>query len=173
MKGEIEKTSFPGQTAANGEEDDEGDGTEEEERKGGGGVIVGGGNWVELSIDIPGSRDDDAGTAFLGSMIHEAIVADGMLKRRLWINGRWHWRLFVDVSYILWFFTLVLCFNRKVTLSTMETSIMSLVRYRLLTFWYTIDPPAFSTNHPSTSSPLLRDASCITRHRAPSACLYR
>ena len=98
VKGEIEKTSLLGHTAASGEEDNGGDGDGEEEGKRGGGVIVGGGNWVELAIDIPGSRDDDAGTAFLGSMIHEAIVADGTLKRRLRINGRWHWRLFVDVS---------------------------------------------------------------------------
>lgn len=53
--------------------------------------------WVEITVDIPGQRDDDAVVVFLGQMIHEGLVADGGLRRRCVINGRWHWRLYVDV----------------------------------------------------------------------------
>lgn len=54
--------------------------------------------WVELSVEIPGARDDDSGTAFLGEMLGEAILASGELGRGLRINKGWHWRVFLDVS---------------------------------------------------------------------------
>jgi exosome complex component RRP42 len=31
-------------------------------------------------------------------MLSEALCADGGLRDRLWINKRFHWRLYVDVS---------------------------------------------------------------------------
>lgn len=55
-------------------------------------------DWVELSVEIPGARDDDAGTAFLGEMLAEAILADGEVGRGLRINRGWHWRVYLDVS---------------------------------------------------------------------------
>ena len=55
-------------------------------------------SWVEISIEIPGMRDDDALPVFLSAMLTEALLADGELKDRLWMNGRFHWRLYVDVS---------------------------------------------------------------------------
>lgn len=54
-------------------------------------------SWVEVTLDIPGTKDDDATVVFLARMIHEGIMADGVLLDRLRINRRWHWKLFVDV----------------------------------------------------------------------------
>jgi exosome complex component RRP42 len=54
--------------------------------------------WLEVAIDVPGLRDDDALPIFLGAMLSEALCADSGLKDRLWINQRFHWRLYVDVS---------------------------------------------------------------------------
>lgn len=53
--------------------------------------------WLEIGIEIPGMRDDDALPVFLSAMLTEALLADGALKGRLWINNRFHWRLYVDV----------------------------------------------------------------------------
>ena len=55
--------------------------------------------WVEVTVDIPGQRDDDPLVVFLGAMLHEALVADGTLAMRLWLGDRWHWKLYVDVCY--------------------------------------------------------------------------
>lgn len=54
-------------------------------------------SWLEIAIEIPGMRDDDALPVFLSAMLKEALLADGELKDRLWINRRYHWRLYVDV----------------------------------------------------------------------------
>ena len=56
--------------------------------------------WVEISIEIPGMRDDDALPTFLAAMLTEALMADEQLKDRLWINSRFHWRVYVDVCAI-------------------------------------------------------------------------
>lgn len=69
----------------------------EEGRDEGRGMGRGDEKWVEVSVDIPGQRDDDPLVVFLGAMIHEALVADGMLVGRLRLGERWHWKLFVDV----------------------------------------------------------------------------
>ncbi|KAK5123104.1 hypothetical protein LTR85_003302 [Meristemomyces frigidus] len=53
--------------------------------------------WLEVAIEIPGMRDDDALPVFLSAMLMEALLADGGLKDRLWINSRFHWRLYIDV----------------------------------------------------------------------------
>lgn len=54
-------------------------------------------SWLEMSIDIPGFRDDDALPVFLSSMLREALLASGELRDRLWINENWHWKLYIDV----------------------------------------------------------------------------
>lgn len=56
--------------------------------------------WVEVTIDMPGQRDDDSSVVFLAQMIHEGLVADGTLPRRLFLNQRWHWKLNIDVRLI-------------------------------------------------------------------------
>ena len=60
---------------------------------------VGQDSWVEMTISIPGFRDDDALPVFLAAMLNEALLATGDLPDRLWINRRFHWRLYIDVSF--------------------------------------------------------------------------
>lgn len=55
--------------------------------------------WVEMSVEIPGFRDDDSMPVFLAALLSEALLADGEFTRRLWINRRFHWKLYVDVSF--------------------------------------------------------------------------
>jgi exosome complex component RRP42 len=54
--------------------------------------------WVEMSVEIPGFRDDDSMPVFLAAMLSEALLADGEFTSRLWINRRFHWKLYLDVS---------------------------------------------------------------------------
>lgn len=54
-------------------------------------------DWVELSVEIPGVRDDDSGVAFLSAVLSEALLADEAFSARLKINRRFHWKLFLDV----------------------------------------------------------------------------
>ncbi|KAL2891214.1 Exosome complex component RRP42 [Ceratocystis lukuohia] len=56
--------------------------------------------WVEISIEIPGYRDDESSTIFLASMLSEALVADGSFVKKLAINGRFHWKLYLDILLI-------------------------------------------------------------------------
>ncbi|KAJ5084059.1 hypothetical protein NUU61_008638 [Penicillium alfredii] len=70
-------------------------------------AVSGHGSWVQMSIEIPGFRDDDALPVFLSEMLRESLVGAvsgsggedmaGGLKGRLVINKRWHWRLYIDV----------------------------------------------------------------------------
>ncbi|PGH08509.1 hypothetical protein AJ80_07829 [Polytolypa hystricis UAMH7299] len=68
-------------------------------------------SWVEMSIEIPGLRDDDALPVFLAEMMREALVGSGAetageleagamsegLRGRLVINQGWHWRIYIDI----------------------------------------------------------------------------
>jgi exosome complex component RRP42 len=54
--------------------------------------------WVELTVEIPGFRDDDSMPVFLAAMLSEALLADAEFTSRLWINRRFHWKLYLDVS---------------------------------------------------------------------------
>lgn len=83
----------------------DGEGTKGGAKNGGGGGGGGaGGNaspsWVEVTVEIPGVRDDDASTVFLGALLAEALLADGGLTQALRINRRFHWKLFLDVLLI-------------------------------------------------------------------------
>lgn len=73
--------------------DDDEDGEEES-----GGGEKGLNEWVELSVEIPGFRDDDSMPVFLSAILSEALLADGEFTKRLWINRRFHWKLYLDVS---------------------------------------------------------------------------
>lgn len=53
--------------------------------------------WVEIAVELPGTRDDDANTIYLAEMLSEALLADGEFVKRLWINRRFHWKLYLDV----------------------------------------------------------------------------
>lgn len=103
VKAEVEKSRSRGGitttsicTGGGGDvEMDDGDDGQEEK---GGDRGRGEENWVEISIEIPGMRDDDALPIFLGQMLTEALLADGgMVRDRLWINEKFHWRLYIDV----------------------------------------------------------------------------
>jgi exosome complex component RRP42 len=55
-------------------------------------------SWLEMSVEVPGFREDDALPVFLASMLKESLLASGELKDRLYINRRFHWKLYVDVE---------------------------------------------------------------------------
>lgn len=103
VKAEVEKTVLSNETLAR---NDGGAGQDRGEQEGS--AAVGGhGSWVQMSIEIPGFRDDDALPVFLSEMMRESLVGavgtdetsdmTGGLKGRLVINKRWHWRLYIDV----------------------------------------------------------------------------
>ena len=94
----------------------ENSGKDEEAAAGGSSLNTAGGqgSWVQMSIEIPGFRDDDALPVFLAEMMREPLVGSvsgnngdrdgemvGGLKGRLVINRRWHWRLYIDVRLAL------------------------------------------------------------------------
>ncbi|CAK7234832.1 Exosome complex component rrp42 [Sporothrix curviconia] len=85
-------------------DDDGGDGGGDGAKKNGGSGSGTSGSaspsWVEVSVEIPGVRDDDASTVFLGALLAEALLADGGLTQALRINRRFHWKLFLDVLLI-------------------------------------------------------------------------
>jgi exosome complex component RRP42 len=96
VKAEVEKSTAKlgasagidaGAAAADDDEDDE-------SREGG---RMGENAWVDVTVEIPGFRDDDAMPVFLAALLNEALLADGEFTRRLWINSRFHWRLYIDV----------------------------------------------------------------------------
>ncbi|KAI8258966.1 Exosome complex component RRP42 [Colletotrichum sp. SAR11_239] len=91
-KAEIEKTPSPF-----GSEDDS-----EETRKlrEAGEEARGRNEWLEITVEIPGSRDDDAATVFLANMLSEALLADGEFSKKLRINNRFHWKLYLDILLI-------------------------------------------------------------------------
>src|SRR6201996_6995282 len=93
--GEVGAEGVLGLSAGGGEDvdmNDEEDGVAKEKQG------TGEESWVEVAIEIPGMRDDDALPIFLSAMITEALLADGELKDKLVINRRFHWRLYVDVG---------------------------------------------------------------------------
>ncbi|KAF4428374.1 hypothetical protein F53441_14043 [Fusarium austroafricanum] len=57
-------------------------------------------DWLELAVEIPGQRDDEGSTIFLAEMLREALLADNEFAKKLRINRRFHWRLYLDVLLI-------------------------------------------------------------------------
>jgi exosome complex component RRP42 len=97
--------------------------------------------WVEMSIDIPGCRDDDTLPVFLSSLLMEALLAGGEVQSRLWINRRFHWKLYIDVC-------------------------LSVQHATLLT---RPDSPALSASLISAAASLRRDPSGAAHHAAAEA----
>lgn len=103
VKAEVEKAQVTGLDRWYDHLDEKDRGEDEEmggvegEGGNGGGKGIGEDRWIEVTVDMPGQRDDDAMVVFLAQMIHEGLVADGALRNRLVINPRWHWRLYIDV----------------------------------------------------------------------------
>ena len=103
VKAEVEKSAWrPGAGAvAEGVDEEVGDDDEDEGARlgaSGGGRGVGENAWVEMSVEVPGYRTEDALLVFVAAMLTEALLASGDLKDRLYINRRVHWKLYVDVS---------------------------------------------------------------------------
>lgn len=98
IKAEVEKTVSVGQGAHEPMEQEAEDvDMEQGKRKELGCKGMGDKSWVDMTIEIPGFRDDDALPVFLSAMLNEALVATGELADKLWINSRFHWRLYIDV----------------------------------------------------------------------------
>ncbi|KAJ5125563.1 hypothetical protein N7448_004883 [Penicillium atrosanguineum] len=102
VKAEVERTTLSADTLDAREFDPNHDRESQE----GSAAVSGHGSWVQMSIEIPGFRDDDALPVFLSEMMRESLVGSvgadesgmaGGLKGRLVINKRWHWRLYIDV----------------------------------------------------------------------------
>ena len=111
MKAEVEKVQDEGNDRRYGHmgqghsgEDEEMGGVELDREGNREGKGIGEDRWIEVTVDIPGQRDDDAMVVFLAQMIHEGLVADGGLRNRLVINNLWHWRLHIDVYAPVTFF---------------------------------------------------------------------
>ncbi|CAG8042199.1 unnamed protein product [Penicillium salamii] len=108
VKAEVEKTVLAADTLDSRSLAQHGDALNREGEEGSA-AVSGQGEWVQMSIEIPGYRDDDALPIFLGEMMRESLVGSvehkdemaGGLKARLVINKRWHWRLYIDVSLFL------------------------------------------------------------------------
>ncbi|KAL1622762.1 putative 3 exoribonuclease family protein [Diplodia seriata] len=93
-KAEVEKSSWkPGQHENELADVDMAGGDGDDRRSKG----MGENAWVEMSVEIPGYRDDDPLPVFLAAMLTEALLADGQLRDRLFINRRFHWKLYVDI----------------------------------------------------------------------------
>jgi exosome complex component RRP42 len=94
VKAEVEKTrpSYHDYAQAEGGE---------EKEEGSGGRKKGSNDWVELNVEIPGFRDDDSMPVFLAALLSEALLADGEVVERLRINRRFHWKVYLDVSFYL------------------------------------------------------------------------
>ncbi|MCJ1259417.1 hypothetical protein MMC24_007254 [Lignoscripta atroalba] len=77
-------------------------------------------SWVEMTIEIPGFRDDDPLPIFLAAMLNEALLATGELVDSLWINRRFHWKLYIDVRlpFCLYPFLSPRSLDQKTILST-------------------------------------------------------
>lgn len=91
VKAEIEKTTVP--PGGEGDDGQRTGGSEAHDR------AQARDDWLEMTIEIPGQRDGEATTVFLAEMLREALLADGELARKLCINRRFHWRMYLDVSF--------------------------------------------------------------------------
>ncbi|QSS66173.1 hypothetical protein I7I51_07026, partial [Histoplasma capsulatum] len=109
VKAEVERTVAGGVLDREGGIEGEGNGEgggEDGGQEGGRGKGRGGeSSWVEMSIEIPGLRDDDSLPVFLAEMMREALMVSGSgerdeLKGRLVINGGWHWRIYIDILLV-------------------------------------------------------------------------
>lgn len=100
VKAEVAKTSQRDAGATGPVDDDEQQSEEGDAGGAGAGRVYGEAEWVELTVEIPGLRDDDANTVFLGELLSEALLADGEFAKKLWINSRFHWKLYLDVILI-------------------------------------------------------------------------
>ncbi|KAK8193704.1 ribosomal protein S5 domain 2-type protein [Phyllosticta capitalensis] len=97
-KAEVEKSVWrPGQNDASLADVDMADNDEDDDPIARHSRGMGENKWVEMSVEIPGYRDDDPLPVFIAAMLTEALLADGQLRDRLFINRRFHWKLYIDI----------------------------------------------------------------------------
>lgn len=119
VKAEVERTKA---VAGLGEVREEGEDVEMQDVGASAMKKTGRGEWVELSIDISGLRDDDTLLVFLGEMMREALLSGGALTESLIINRGWHWKLYIDVCAPSFFLFHTMPFQMRVELgNTMLT----------------------------------------------------
>ncbi|KAI7066018.1 hypothetical protein KC339_g15624 [Hortaea werneckii] len=119
--------------------------------------------WVEVAIDVPGMRDDDALPVFLSAMLTEALLADGGLKDRLWINRRFHWRLYIDILLLSQPLSYPLPLLSLTThLALLSTRLPALVSERDEDPLFNDDWEASTFLYPKTSSPSSSSSSSST-----------
>jgi exosome complex component RRP42 len=106
VKAEVERT--PQRPSLGQQEDVEMRDEDVDESKG-----KGQNSWLEMSVEVPGFREDDSLPVFLASMLKESLLASGELKDRLYINRRFHWKLYVDVRYVMNYHQTSLTANRS------------------------------------------------------------
>ncbi|KAM0335256.1 hypothetical protein ACHAQA_000300 [Verticillium albo-atrum] len=100
IKAELEKTTTPygGSADEDASRIRQGGGGDDGENAGA--AQKGRSEWLEMTVEIPGLRDDEASTVFLASMLSEALLADGEFAKKLYINRRFHWKLYLDILLI-------------------------------------------------------------------------
>lgn len=96
VKAEVQKSDLPMRGSGEKVDTNMGDKDEDEDAA----KREGQNQWVDVSIEIPGQRDDDSLPLFLAALLSEALLSSGELRDRLWINRRFHWKLYVDVRYL-------------------------------------------------------------------------
>jgi exosome complex component RRP42 len=129
IKAAVEKTSIRFHPEGDDEADDTGMDMDADDGTPAPSKGQGDNDWVEMSIEIPGFRDDDALPVFLSAMLTEALLASGDLKDRLWINRRFHWKLYIDVCCSITFLHNLLIFIGTSTICTIIISIASTINH--------------------------------------------
>jgi exosome complex component RRP42 len=114
--------------------------------------------WVEMTVEIPGFRDDDSMPVFLASMLNEALIADGEFVGRLWINRRFHWKIYIDV----WLPSL-----RLTSLSFPARKLSPESQQHLANSMPPTDPPPLATSLIPTSTPFTDNPPRTPIHPSP------
>ena len=76
-------------------------------------IVEGDDGWVEVSVEMAGQSamtrgggggggggvggEDESAIVSLEQILREGILADGILRSRLTLGRRWHWRILIDV----------------------------------------------------------------------------
>lgn len=128
VKAEVEKSApiygarahlEVGQSAEADDDEEENQNAAQDSRR------IGDNAWVEMTVEIPGFRDDDSMPVFLAALLNEALLADGEFTRRLWINSRFHWKLYIDVCVLKLRVVLYLMTVSLIDLTTFTSVVIS------------------------------------------------
>lgn len=161
VKAEVDKTRArygAGNTLREAEliEASAGAGDDDDGEEGGRRDAKGESGWIEIAVEIPGTRDDEASTVYLAEMLAEALLADGEFVKRLWINRWFHWKLYLDVC---------ICLDRVDLIpNSKQTTIADIL---------VTDSPHFATSFISSPSAISHHTSCSPRNTIATAEIRR